>query len=118
MATYKIIRFYQDEPSDVVYQGLSHAEAIAHCNNPATRGGRVEDGTAWFDGFEEDRAPENDHQNCAYCASGEAYEHNPEILDPEEWVCPHYRRKDFADEQAEIEHLGHCYVGYPGADDY
>jgi hypothetical protein len=49
MATYKIIRFYQDDrPAEVIDTGLTLAEAREHCNDPSTHG----DG--WFDGYDEE----------------------------------------------------------------
>jgi hypothetical protein len=45
--TYKIVRFYQDERSkEVIEEGLSLAEAQAHCQRPDTKG------SGWFDGYE------------------------------------------------------------------
>jgi hypothetical protein len=51
--TYKIIRFYrdQDDPGyEVMQTGLTREEAVAHCNDPATR---AEDGS-WFEGFDKE----------------------------------------------------------------
>jgi len=50
MPTYKIIRFYRDDdrPNVVVETGLTREEAVAHCQDPATR---ASDGS-WFEGFD------------------------------------------------------------------
>lgn len=54
MDTYKITRHFQDtrKPSEVIRTGLSLEVAQAHCQNPATRGGNAEDGSAWLDGYD------------------------------------------------------------------
>lgn len=47
MATYKIVRFFQDErPSEIIEEGLDLEEAQAHCKDEDTHG------PGWFDGFE------------------------------------------------------------------
>lgn len=47
MQTYKIVRYYRDNPSNnkVIKKGLTLEEAQKHCTNEATQG----DG--WFDGY-------------------------------------------------------------------
>lgn len=46
MKTYKIIRFYRDNDTrDIIQEGLTLAEAQAHCKREDTKG----DG--WFDGY-------------------------------------------------------------------
>jgi len=54
MPTYKIMRFHFKGDREVVETGLSLEDAQAHCNRDDTRGGDTEDGTAWFDGYEEE----------------------------------------------------------------
>jgi hypothetical protein len=51
-----IRRFFQDgqRPVEIIERDLSLAEAQAHCNDPSTRGGDSEKGTAWFDGYDVD----------------------------------------------------------------
>lgn len=60
--TYRIIRFYfnEDEPSRVIYRGLTEQEAKDHCNNPETSSSTAKCARAaritaehgeWFDGF-------------------------------------------------------------------
>jgi hypothetical protein len=44
--TYRIVRYSQNGPREVLYEGLTFDEVRAHCNNPATQG------QGWFDGFE------------------------------------------------------------------
>lgn len=45
MTTYKILRHKFKQPTEVVKTGLTLDEAIAHCENPTTRG------EGWFDGW-------------------------------------------------------------------
>lgn len=56
MTTYKIVRmFFADEKdNETVVRGLTLDQAQAHCQRDDTRGGSTEDGTAWFDGYEEE----------------------------------------------------------------
>ena len=46
--TYRIVRYFKDlnRPKEIIEEGVSFAEARAHCSDPTTKG---ED---WFDGFE------------------------------------------------------------------
>lgn len=46
--TYKIIRFYQNTPSEVQATGLTLEEAQEHCNRDDTHG------EGWFDGYDEE----------------------------------------------------------------
>lgn len=46
--TYKIVRFRQNGPSEVISTGVTLEEAQAHCNREDTKG----DG--WFDGYEQE----------------------------------------------------------------
>lgn len=49
---YDIVRmYYNDRPSEIVRRGLTLDEAQAHCRRDDTRGGSVEDGSAWFDEY-------------------------------------------------------------------
>lgn len=51
---YDIVRhFYDSRPSVIVRRGLTLDDAQAHCRRDDTRGGSVDDGTAWFDGYED-----------------------------------------------------------------
>lgn len=54
--TYKIVRFFFDESKDrqVRRRGLTLEEAQEHCSREDTHGGSTDDGTAWFDGYEEE----------------------------------------------------------------
>lgn len=54
--TYKIVRFFFSDlkPREIVQTGLTLEEAHAYCNREDTKGGSTEDGTAWFDGYEEE----------------------------------------------------------------
>ena len=45
METYKIIRFKRDGESEVIKEGLTLAEAQAHCQSEDT------EGEGWFDGY-------------------------------------------------------------------
>ena len=55
METYRIIRFFYDEsPRQIIEEGLTLEEAQEHCSRDDTHGGSTEDGTAWFDGYEEE----------------------------------------------------------------
>lgn len=47
-ATYKIIRFHQDDDNEVIATGLTLEEAQTHCKDPSTHG------EGWFDGYEEE----------------------------------------------------------------
>ena len=60
MATYQIIRFFQEEDNEVIEKGLTLEEAQEHCNDPETssRTGTLgkakyltERYGAWFDGY-------------------------------------------------------------------
>ena len=48
MATYKIIRFRLNGPSDTRETGLTLEEAQAHCRREDTHG------PGWFDGYDEE----------------------------------------------------------------
>lgn len=52
--TYKIIRFRYEGENTVIERGLTLEDAQAHCNRDDTHGGSTEDGTAWFDGYEQE----------------------------------------------------------------
>lgn len=56
--TYQIIRFHFDEDHPdhrkVIDTGLTLAEAQEHCRSDDTRGGSTADGSAWFDGYEQE----------------------------------------------------------------
>jgi len=52
--TYKIIRFHFNGESEIRKGGLTLAEAQEHCKRDDTHGGSHADGTAWFDGYEEE----------------------------------------------------------------
>jgi hypothetical protein len=61
MATYKIIRYYQDRENKTIATGLTLEEAQAHCSDPDTSSStrtRGNTGTkthgAWFDGYTEE----------------------------------------------------------------
>ena len=58
MTTFKIVRMTADENHPerhkVVKRGLTLEEAQAHCQDPDTRGGDYDEGTAWFDAYTED----------------------------------------------------------------
>lgn len=65
MPTYKIIRFFQNNPDgrQVVRTGLTKEEATAHCNDPETNSATATSAKAvrltkskgpWFDGFEKE----------------------------------------------------------------
>jgi hypothetical protein len=65
MATYKIVRFFQDGnvPSEVIVRGLTLEQAQAHCQDPETSSStatgeaaqrRTEQFGPWFDGYEEE----------------------------------------------------------------
>ena len=54
MTTYKIVRFRFQGEREVIETGLTLEEAQEHCNSEDTRGGSTEDGSAWFDGYEEE----------------------------------------------------------------
>jgi hypothetical protein len=51
MATYKIIRFYQDPNLTVktIRTGLTLNQAKGHCSQPSSKG------YGWFDGFTEEK---------------------------------------------------------------
>lgn len=62
MATYKIIRFFQEEDNEVIDTGLTLEEAQEHCNDPETSSRTAtseaakyitETWGAWFDGYTE-----------------------------------------------------------------
>jgi hypothetical protein len=58
---YLIRRFYQDGRASVIVEtGLTLEEAQAHCNDPSTKGGDSSEGTAWFDGYDEDPDADDD----------------------------------------------------------
>ena len=46
--SYKIVRFKQNEASEVIATGLTLDEAKEHCNDPGTKGYN------WFDGWVEE----------------------------------------------------------------
>lgn len=51
---YDIVRmYYDDRPSVIVRRNLTLDEAQAHCRRDDTRGGSVDDGTAWFDRYQD-----------------------------------------------------------------
>lgn len=53
--TYKIVRmFYNGDHRQTIETELSLEEAQEHCRRPDTHGGSTDDGTAWFDGYEEE----------------------------------------------------------------
>lgn len=54
MNTYKIVRFRFQGENEVIETGLTLEEAQEHCNREDTSGGSTDDGTAWFDGYEEE----------------------------------------------------------------
>jgi hypothetical protein len=56
VTTYMIRRLYVDDdrPVETIKTGLSLDEAREHCKRDDTRGGSLEDGSAWFDGYEEE----------------------------------------------------------------
>jgi hypothetical protein len=63
MTTYKIVRFYQRHPNEVLQGGLTLEEAQAHCEDPETSSGsctsaegkeRTAQYGAWFDGYREE----------------------------------------------------------------
>jgi hypothetical protein len=65
MSTYKIVRF-KFQPSEVdggaagggrrvLKTGLTLEQVQAHCQRDDTHGGSTDDGTAWFDGYEEEK---------------------------------------------------------------
>ena len=63
MATYKIIRFFQDEDNEVIDTGLTLEQAQKHCNDPETSSSTATSDSAkyitetcgaWFDGYTED----------------------------------------------------------------
>lgn len=62
MATYRIVRFYQDDrPTKVIKTGLTLETAQQHCNRDDTRG------TGWFDGYtEEDSEMKPDWNDPAF----------------------------------------------------
>ena len=64
MATYKIVRCYQNGPSRTILRGLTLAEAQAHCRNPETSSRTATSAAArrrtkargpWFDAYDDDR---------------------------------------------------------------
>jgi len=55
MTTYKIIRFQFQGDKEVIRTGLTLEEAQAHCQRDDTHGGSTDDGSAWFDGYEEEK---------------------------------------------------------------
>ena len=66
MATYKIIRFYANDPdgSETLDEGLTLRDAKRHCNDPETSSRtcrepgnveRTERCGPWFDGYTEER---------------------------------------------------------------
>ncbi len=48
MDTYKIIRFKREGENEIIFEGLTLAEAQEHCQSEDTHG----DG--WFDGYEKE----------------------------------------------------------------
>lgn len=58
----KILRMYYDpdRETETIRTGLTLDQAQAHCRRDDTRGGNVEDGTAWFDGYETEWHGEDD----------------------------------------------------------
>ena len=54
MTTYKIIRFYRDNPDKrrTIKYGLTLEQAQAHCRRPDTRGESAFG--PWFDGYDEE----------------------------------------------------------------
>lgn len=63
MKTYKIVRFYKDHASQIIKEGLTEEEAIAHCSDPETssrtctlalpKQHTILHGQ-WFDGYEKE----------------------------------------------------------------
>lgn len=54
--TYRIVRmFFDDRPTKIVVRGLTLEQAQTHCRRDDTHGGSTDDGSAWFDGYEEER---------------------------------------------------------------
>ena len=60
MATYQIIRFFQEEDNEVIDTGLTLEQAQKHCNDPETSSSTAtsadaeiitETWGAWFDGY-------------------------------------------------------------------
>ena len=51
--TFQILRFWRDpsREAEVVKEGLTRAEAMAHCNDPTT----ADPNREWFDGFHDTR---------------------------------------------------------------
>lgn len=52
---YKVVRFQYPNPFApvrTVKRGLTLEQAQEWCSREDTRGGSVDDGTAWFDGYE------------------------------------------------------------------
>lgn len=54
MKTYKIIRFYFDEPPRVIHRGLTLDEAKEHCSKDNTHKFKRTGELIWFDGFTEE----------------------------------------------------------------
>ena len=61
--SYKIVRFFQNEGSEVITRGLTLEQAQAHCQDPETSSStatnpraelRTRQHGAWFDGYTED----------------------------------------------------------------
>jgi hypothetical protein len=68
MATYRIIRHFQNSANRTIKKGLTLEEAQAHCQNPETSSttatGKTETNRTkrygqWFDGYEEEKAEES-----------------------------------------------------------
>ena len=69
MATYQIIRFFQEADNEVIDTGLTLEEAQEHCNDPETSSSTAtsdaaeyitETWGAWFDGYTVDDDEEDD----------------------------------------------------------
>lgn len=52
--TFRIVRFSQDAPRQVIETGLTLEEAQAHCNDETTHG------QGWFDGYEAEPGTEEE----------------------------------------------------------
>mgnify|MGYP003650780286 FL=1 len=69
MATYQIIRFFQEADNEVIDTGLTLEQAQEHCNDPETSSSTAtsadaeivtETWGAWFDGYTVDDDEEDD----------------------------------------------------------